>query len=350
MADHSHEPQDLDTRTSAQSALDELGQAANHAAAQHVFDEYRSRRAQNSLRAQDADLDLFASYLYEMGVRLSSHPGKSPGAWQGITWGLITGFVHWMLNSGYSIASINRRLSTVKKYAGLAFQAGAIDATEHALIRQVKGYTHKEGQHIDEKREDTGVETRVGSKKADPVRITFEQARQLKAGNQDTPQGLRDALLMCLLLDHGLRCGEVARLEVQHIDLKHGELRFYRPKVDVEQTHRLTDDTLQAVQAWFDSGAAPPAGKLLRRSLKGGKLGAAGMSERAINRRVADLGNIIGIDGLSPHDCRHYWATRAARQGTDPFALQEAGGWKSLAMPRQYIEAASIANDGVVLD
>jgi integrase len=37
---------------------------------------------------------------------------------------------------------------------------------------------------------------------------------------------------MCLLLEHGLRVGEVARLQVSDVDLKAGELRFYRPKVD----------------------------------------------------------------------------------------------------------------------
>jgi integrase len=39
-------------------------------------------------------------------------------------------------------------------------------------------------------------------------------------------------LLMCLLLDHGLRVGEVVRLQVADVDLKAGELRFYRPKVE----------------------------------------------------------------------------------------------------------------------
>jgi integrase len=57
----------------------------------------------------------------------------------------------------------------------------------------------------------------------------------------------------------------------------------------------------------------------------------------------------LGLEGLSPHDCRHYWATDAARSGTDPFRLQEAGGWASLAMPRRYVEAAEIANKGVKL-
>jgi integrase len=62
------------------------------------------------------------------------------------------------------------------------------------------------------------------------------------------------------------------------------------------------------------------------------------------------LGKEIGLDHLSAHDCRHYWATCAAKNGTDPFVLQEAGGWSSLAMPRRYIEDNEIANEGVKLN
>ncbi len=74
------------------------------------------------------------------------------------------------------------------------------------------------------------------------------------------------------------------------------------------------------------------------------------MGERAITKRVSALGEAFGLSALSAHDCRHAWATRAARNGTDPFALQEAGGWNSLAMPRRYVEAAKIANEGVILE
>ena len=83
---------------------------------------------------------------------------------------------------------------------------------------------------------------------------------------------------------------------------------------------------------------------------KDGELGEAGMSERAITARVGVLGRKLGIDGLSAHDCRHYWATKAARSGTDAFALRDAGGWSSLAMPSRYVEAAAIANSGVKLE
>lgn len=248
----------------------------------------------------------------------------------------MAGFVQWV------------RLPTVKTYARRASKVGVLDKLEYLQIKDVIGYSHKERKRIDEKRDDAGRDrdTRRGVTKADAVRLSSKQARQLKTGQPDTPQGRRDAVLMCLLLDHGLRCGEVALLEVGHVDLKAGELKFYRPKVDKVRTHRLTTDSRQVLQAWFDSGDVPATGPLLRASRKGGELTSMGMSERAITKRVTYLGEHAGVRGLSAHDCRHYWATMAARRGTDPFALQEAGAWNSLAMPRRYVEAAKIANKG----
>jgi integrase len=73
------------------------------------------------------------------------------------------------------------------------------------------------------------------------------------------------------------------------------------------------------------------------------------MSARAITARVRELGEAVGVKGLSAHDCRHYWATRAAREGTPIDRLQDAGGWASPAMPLRYVEAAKIANEGVKL-
>ncbi len=123
-------------------------------------------------------------------------------------------------------------------------------------------------------------------------------------------------------------------------------MRFHRPKVDKVQTHKLSADTVRALHAWFDSGDAPGTGSLLRGSRKGGELTEAGMSERAITDRVRALGEQAGLEGLSAHDCRHYWATYWARK-VDVLRLQEAGGWSSLAMPRRYVEESEIANDGM---
>jgi integrase len=90
----------------------------------------------------------------------------------------------------------------------------------------------------------------------------------------------------------------------------------------------------------------------LRGSRKGGKLTAAGMTPVGVGKRVQQLGETVGIANLSPHDCRHYWATywarRADRLPKGLFTLQESGGWRSLAMPRRYVEESTVVNEGMV--
>jgi integrase len=222
-------------------------------------------------------------------------------------------------------------------------QSSVISSEGYALIRAVSGYSQKEGKRVNERRD----QTRRGGKKERAVSISKEQAGALKA-QPDSPQGRRDALLMCLLLDHGLRVSEVAGLSVENFDLSAGTFTFYRQKVDKTQTHTMTADTLRAAMRYLQQDATE-SGPLLRGSRKGGKLEGS-MGIRRMTERVKVLGERIGLTGLSPHDCRHYWATAATRGGTHPFALQEAGGWNSLAMPRRYTEEAKIANEGVKLD
>ena len=330
-----------------------IGKAASQSARGKVFADYQERKASNTNRGHLSALALFSEYLTVGGLHNAPNANtlqNDPQAWQGITWGLVDGFARWMILQGYAMGSVDGRLTTIKTYAKLAAKAGAVDPTEMALIAQVKGHRRKERKEVDEKRTNAGVPTRRGTKKAAPVRLTKVQADKLKA-QPNTPQGRRDAVVMALLLDHGLRVGEVALLKVENFDLATGKMIFHRPKVDKVQTHQLTADTWSALSAYVGSGDAPKAGLLLRGSRKGGALTGAGMTERAITKRVEVLGGdmFIGVMGLSAHDCRHYWATRAAAQGTDPFALQEAGGWTSLAMVRNYVEAAKIANSGVKL-
>jgi integrase len=92
---------------------------------------------------------------------------------------------------------------------------------------------------------------------------------------------------MCLLIDHGLRVGEVAGLRVGDFDLEARTFTFYRPKVGKAQTHELTRDACAAAAAYF-AAAAPtePEAPLIRSSRKGGFLTHAGISTQKINARV----------------------------------------------------------------
>lgn len=324
-----------------------IGEAANQAAAMTAFIEYQSRKSEQTTRRHKADLALFTEYLNSKGID-TGDLFNEPQAWQVVSWGLVKGFVLWMLNNGYAISSTNQRLSTVKVYAKLATQAGSLEPEELAMIRTVAGYRLAEGKNIDDKRKAAGLETRTGYKKETWVSISPEQARRLKK-QPNTPQGRRDALIMAILLDHGLRCGELAGLNVTDINLETGQLKFYRPKVDRTETHDLSRAALVAAKAYLENDAAA-IGPLLRGSRKSGKLTTSGMSNQAITKRVRDLGAAIGLAGLSAHDCRHYGATQLARKGYSIDRIMSWGGWTSPAMVLRYIEAAKVANGGIDLD
>ncbi len=332
------------------AALSTVSQIASRAAESQVFSDYLARRALHTKRRQLADLDLFCRFIDET-THISIEGAKlqqGPQLWAGIHWGLVEAFKRWMILSRYSVGSVNVRLSTIKRYARLAMSAGAMTTEQCHLIRAVEGYNRSDGINIDAQRDRDDIPTRRGFKKAAATRLTPEQARALKA-QPDSPQGRRDAVLMCFLLDHGLRVGELASLRVEHIQLKGKQphFTFWRQKVKKEQTHLLTADTLEALKAWYRSGEALAVGPLLRGSRKGGELTTAGMNTKSITHRVRTLGAALGIPNLSAHDCRHFWASHAARSGTDAFSLQEAGGWSSLAMPRRYIKEAEVSNKGV---
>jgi integrase len=159
----------------------------------------------------------------------------------------------------------------------------------------------------------------------------------------ETPRGRRDALMMCLLLDHALRVSEVAALDISSINLQSGELVIYRHKTNKTQIHQLTPDTYRAAQTYLADCPADQEPLFI------GICSKKRIDTSSINARVGQLGEAIGIKGLSPHDCRHFFATDAIRHGTDIKSLQDAGGWNSPAMPLRYAESASIANSGVKL-
>ena len=141
--------------------------------------------------------------------------------------------------------------------------------------------------------------------------------------------GHKDRLMvLCHLISGEKSVGELAGLTVADFALQAGELRFFRPKVDKVQTHKLSGDTLEAARAYL-AHDAPAIGPVMRASRKGGQLAGAGMSERNLSERVRVLGAVVGLDGLSAHDLRHHWATQAARAGTALDRLQDAGGWSS---------------------
>ncbi|MBK8989090.1 MAG: site-specific integrase [Chloroflexi bacterium] len=368
-------------RLARQGDLAFIGVAANQAAAHYSFADYRQRRAKKTIRTQTAALLLWVQYLEYIGaatrlladaatwadgcftprqqresaryaetqavalpqIWAAAYCQNTPAAWEGITWGLVEGYVKWLLTQGYSIATVNNRLSAIKVYTRLAAKAGVITPAEQALIREVRGYGATEGKRVDEVRE----QTRVGYKKETAVVLTAQQASQLKKKHPTTPQGIRDRLMIALFLDLGLRASEVAGLRVEDL-AERGYATVHRQKTDTTDRMKLSADIMQALQDYRPF--LRQSGILLRGSRKNGQLTDEVMSVRAIGSRIKLLGrDILGVWELSPHDLRHTWATQAARNSS-PFVLRDAGGWSNMQTPSRYVERAEVVNEGIELD
>ena len=341
--------------TNPEHSLAIAGATANEAAAPYLFQKYRETKSANTLKRHRYDLRLFSDYLLAAGVVPHKRPfATEPEAWAGVTWGLIEGFVAWQIQEGFSIASTNARLSTVKSYAALAVKAGSIDRQEGTLIGAVKGYSRNEGLNLDEKRE----VTRVGNKKAEAVSINDEQALLLKSVGKNSPASLRNQLIMTLLLEHGLRASELVSLTADSFDFDEQTFTFWRKKTKEWTTHELTVGAYKTAVSY--QSLMPAEGGIFLGSRKGGELTTGTLNRITLSRLVQRLGVGVGfyrveiwfnqkgeprerkIGTLSAHDCRHYCATDMARKGYTIKKLMDWFGWTSPAMAMRYVESAEI--------
>lgn len=325
-----------------------IAEAANRVADHNAVSDYRAGRSKNTLRAQDADLERFSAFLAHVGQVSEHHLAETPEAWRHVSHGLVEAFKRHMLREGYAVSTVNRTLSTIRTYAQLAQHC--IPADELAAIERIHGYKLGDAKNINQKRIDEGVATRKPeAKKRTPTAISKVHIKALIDDHPDTPQGYRDRLLMALLLYMGMRVSEVVLLEWERIDAHAKTLTFYRPKVSLWQTHNMPEVVFNALVS-YAVYIPKTSTRILWTTTSEGTIDSEGMSISGVNRRVATLGKQVGLPTLSPHDCRHSWATRAARAGTDAFTPQQAGGWTSIATAKRYVEDAKIANEGLKLE
>lgn len=327
----------------ALASLEKVGRAANAAASSYEFDKFNAKLAESTKVNYCKALDMFRDLIEELAhVVIMGDLMYEAEAWRGVTYGLVLAFQKSLVDKGYSAASVNVRVAGVKTYARVAHQAGIIPSEEYYKIRLLDGVTAK--------RDKQGKVSRSkfkGARKNEPIFLTEGQMEVLKS-HPDTPVGRRDAVLMCIFLDHGLRLSEALGLQVENVDLAKGVFTFYRQKVKLTQTHRMTKDTLRAMAAYLKHDRKVASGPLFVSSRQG-RLTKYFLTRSCTFALVRQFGRDIGIDNLSPHDLRHSWTRRAVDHGTPLEALKDGGGWSSLDMPGMYIGHSKIANEHVNL-
>ena len=323
-----------------------IGQAFNAAASKGIFEDYKQRKAHNTQVRHDQELANFAAFLTEYGY--PNNGMKTPEEWKGITFGLIQGYQQYMLQKGYSVNTTNQTLYIIKAYAALAGKAGFIDALEMSKIRDVKGFKTGEAAHIDQQRKAANAQTRMSTKKQTARSLSTLQVERLKHEHPDTLKGKRDALILCLFLDMGLREGELLSLTAESFDMSEKVLHWHREKTNNNGHETMSRDVYAAAAAYFEAYAAtekkePTAGRssLLVSINQWGKVTGC-LTLRGIVDIVRTSGNRVGVDHLSPHDLRHSMALRAYKAGIPLKSIQRRLGHSSVKTTERYIDIEAL--------
>ena len=155
----------------------------------------------------------------------------------------------------------------------------------------------------------------------------------LAAINPRTAIGSRDLVILLLLLDTGMRLGELAGLTVAEAEvaLRDGMLRVFG-KGARERLLPVGTTALNALRRYLHLHRPQSNAEALFLGSWGQPLIAEGI--RQVVRRVAQR---AGVPGVHPHRLRHTAAVIFLRAGGDVFTLQRILGHSTLAMTRNYV-------------
>lgn len=321
-----------------------------------VFKKYHDEDCkENTLARHRNDLRCFSDFLlnrYQV-ERSADALYTDAYAWSGISYGIVREFVNWMTEQEFAAGTINGRLFTVRKYCQLAGPApigvGVLTQRQLQDILTVHGRDADQIANADAIREKRGLKSRKGKKKAVSIDITTNQALTLKKttlGKARKREELTaaDALKMGLMIEHAFRVSEVVGLNLESFNLNEGTVTFYRPKTRKEEKHELHEFTRRSAESYLQycQQEGRTTGPLFI-GYKGKRI-----TTRAINERVALLGQSIGVQGrLSPHDLRHFWTWDVFRKGNQLDQIISGGGWTNPLMPLRYAKRQDVANKGI---
>lgn len=196
-----------------------------------------------------------------------------------------------MLAAGLAEATVNRRLSAVRSLLKLGHRLGLTDTDGRGLVEaeRVVGYRDTRG-------------------------ILLTQMRRLLANTaRDGEKGARDAVLLRLLLENGLRRAEVCALDVG--DFHFAERRLFivgkgrgTQREPVTVSRALADALARyLMHRGAPAGDVPLFTNMDRNPARRGRR----LTTQGLYGMVGRAGVAIGEEGLTPHKLRHSCITAA---------------------------------------
>jgi site-specific recombinase XerD len=232
---------------------------------------------------------------------------------------LINRYVKTLRASKLSSATINQKLSALRKLATEAEDNNLLDSRIANGIRAIKGVP----QHG----------RRTGNW------LTKEEAQMwLNAPDIKTLKGVRDRAVLSVLIGCGLRRAEAAILSISHIQQREGRWAIVDivGKRDKMRTVPMPSWAKSAIDAWIYS-ARIEEGFIFRQVNKGGNLMGEGLTEQAIYNIVVSYAEKLEKSGIAPHDLRRTFAKLAHKGGSPIDQIQLSLGHDSIQTTEKYL-------------
>ncbi|SOC12971.1 integrase/recombinase XerD [Ureibacillus xyleni] len=168
--------------------------------------------------------------------------------------------------------------------------------------------------------------------------FTDDEIKELfKQPNLRDYVGFRDYVCMTILLDCGLRAGELLSLRISDIDFK---TRFITVHGHVAKNRHVrlvpfSTHTLKLLLQLIEENRKHFSTDRIFLSQWGEPLG-----QNHFNKRLKFYADKAGITDkkVTAHVYRHTWAKNMVLNGADAFTLQKIGGWSDIRTMRRYIQ------------
>jgi integrase/recombinase XerC len=277
-----------------------------------LYEAFLAGRTAQTRRAYAADLADFAAFACApSGAAVLAHVSALG---HGEANGLLLGYRASMLDKGLTPSTINRRLAAVRSAVKLARALGWSTWIPEVAGLKVQAWRDTAGPGLEGTR------------------------AMLAAASQQSPaKALRDAALIRLFFDLGLRCAEVRGLNVTDLE-SDGRRIWIKGKGRAQKEARTVPaKTCAAVRAWIAarvkiaSAEEPALFVALDRVAIGHRI-----TNRGIYKVIATLGNDVGIK-TRPHGLRHASITTALdKSNGDVRAVQQHARHSSPEMTIRY--------------
>ena len=250
---------------------------------------------------------------------------------------LVQEYRAWLIGQGLAPATVNLRLSPVRKLAREMANNGMLAEDVATGIGRTGG-------------------VRQAGVRAGNWLLRDEASLLLNAPDPATLKGLRDRAMLALLVGCALRRAELLALEVGSIQQREG--RWVIPDLLGKGNRLRTVPVPAPVKARVDewlTAADIPKGKIFRSVNKGGRITGDGISdEKAVWQMVLKYARATALGKLSPHDLRRTCAKLCRKAGGELEQIQMLLGHASIQTTERYLgteqNLSAAVNDALGLE